>query len=151
MKNQKQLQTIKNIDESKNNNDLKNILINGNIIELNHIQNRKIFPRRSPKKYKNKSINKKNKEQKLLKDAFNKWKQKSTFLPIRNVLQQIKKNKELNNNLDNLNEDDNDNKKDKDDKYEDKNGNDDKNDKDNKNGKDGIKDKDELFEKYKKK
>ena len=43
MKNQKQLQTIKNIDESKNNNDLKNILINGNIIELNHIQNRKIL------------------------------------------------------------------------------------------------------------
>ena len=124
---------------------------NGKIIELNHIQNRKIFPRRSPKKYKNKSINKKNKEQKLLKDAFNKWKQKSTFLPTRNVLQQIKKNKELNNNWDNLNEDDNDNKKDKDDKYEDKNGNDDKNDKDNKNGKDDIKDKDELFEKYKKK
>ena len=57
-------------------------------MRLNHIQNRKIFPRRSPKKYKNKSINKKNKEQKLLKDAFNKWKQKSTFLPIRNVLQQ---------------------------------------------------------------
>ena len=93
MKNQKQLQTIKNIDESKNNNDLKNILINGNIIKLNHIQNRKIFPRRSPKKYKNKSTNKKNKEQKLLKDAFNKWKQNSTFLPTRNVLQQIKKNK----------------------------------------------------------
>ena len=43
MKNQKQLQMIKNIDESKNNNDLKNILINGNIIELNHIQNRKIL------------------------------------------------------------------------------------------------------------
>ena len=92
MKNQKQLaNTIKNIDESKNINDLKNILINGKIMQLNHIQNRKISPRRSPKKYKNKSINKKNKEQKILKDAFNKWKQNSTFLPTRNVLQQIKK------------------------------------------------------------
>ena len=44
MKNQKQLANrIKNIDKSKNINDLKNILINGKIMQLTHIQNRKEY------------------------------------------------------------------------------------------------------------
>ena len=94
MKNQKQLSnTIKNIDENKNNNDLKKYFDKWKDNAIKSYTKSKNFPRRSPKKYKNKSINKKNKEQKLLKDAFNKWKQNSTFLPTRNVLQQIKKNK----------------------------------------------------------
>ena len=93
MKSQKQLaNTIGNVDESKKKNDLKKYFDKWKGDAVKSYPKSK-NPRRSPKKYKNKSINKKNKEQKLLKDAFNKWKQKSTFLPTRNVLQQIKKNK----------------------------------------------------------
>ena len=88
MKSQKQLaNTIGNDDESKKKNDLKKYFEKWKGDAVKSYPKSK-NPRRSPKKYKNKSINKKNKEQKLLKDAFNKWKQKSTFLPIRNVLQQ---------------------------------------------------------------
>ena len=88
MKSQKQLaNTIGNADESKNKNDLKKYFDKWKDNTIKSYPKSK-NPRRSPKKYKNKSINKKNKEQKLLKDAFNKWKQKSTFLPTRNVVQQ---------------------------------------------------------------
>ena len=89
-KSQKKLaNTIGNVDESKKKNDLKKYFDKWKDNAIKSYPKSKIFPRGNPKKYKNKSINKKNKEQKLLKDAFNKWKQNSTFLPSRNVLQQI--------------------------------------------------------------
>ena len=60
-------------------------------------KSKRISHRRSRKKLGNKSI--KNNDKKLLRRAFNKWKQISSFAPTRNVLQQIKKNKTLNDKL----------------------------------------------------
>ena len=59
MKGQKQLaNTIKNIDESKNNNDLKKYFDKWKDNATKSYPKKKISPRRSLKKYKNKSINK---------------------------------------------------------------------------------------------
>ena len=90
MKSQKQLaNTIGNVDESKKKNDLKKYFDKWKDNAIKSYPKSKIFPRGSPKKYKNKSINKKNKEQKLLKDAFNKWKQNSTFIPTRKFYNKV--------------------------------------------------------------
>ena len=68
-KSQKKLaNTIGNVDESKKKNDLKKYFDKWKDNAIKSYPKSK-NPRRSPKKYKNKSINKKNKEQKLLKDA----------------------------------------------------------------------------------
>ena len=67
-------------------------------------KSKRISRRRSPKKLRNKS--RKNNDKKLLKKAFNKWKKISSFDSTRNVLEQIKKNKALNDKLNDSNKDD---------------------------------------------
>ena len=56
-------------------------------------KSKRISRRRSPKKFRSKNKNKINKNKKLLKDAFDKWRKIASFIPTRNVLDQIKKNK----------------------------------------------------------
>ena len=106
-KKQKQLtNTIKNVEENKNNNDIKKYFDKWkDSVNKSYSKSKRISRRRSPKKNKSKSKRKINKNKKLLKDAFDKWRSLASFKPTRNVLQQIKKNKSLNDNLDNLNED----------------------------------------------
>jgi hypothetical protein len=60
-------------------------------------KSKRISRRVNPNKFKKKS--RKNRNKKLLRDAFNKWRKNASFQPTRNVLERIKKNK-----LDNLND-----------------------------------------------
>ena len=68
-------------------------------------KSKRIAHRGSPKKNKNrnKSKNRINRNKKLLKKAFNKWKNMASFYPTKRVLDQIKNNKLLNDNLNNKN------------------------------------------------
>ena len=102
IKKQKQLQnTIKNINDNKKNNNLKEYFDRWKENAINSYKSKRISHRRSPKKYRNKSKGKKNNDKKLLKDAFDKWKKISSFAPTRDVLEHIKKNKSLNDNVKN--------------------------------------------------
>ena len=84
--------TIKSVDENNKNRDLKKYFDKWKEIAKPY-KSKRISRRRSPRKYKSKNKNKINKNKKLLKDAFNKWKKNASFVPTRNVLDQIKKNK----------------------------------------------------------
>ena len=100
IKKQKQLHsTIKNVNESQNNNNLKKYFDRWKENAINPYKSKRISRRRSPKKFRNKSKGKINNDIKLLRNAFNKWKKISSFAPKRDILEQIKKNKSLNDNL----------------------------------------------------
>ena len=66
----------------------------------NETKSKRISRRSNSKRPRTKS--KKNNDKKLLKQAFDLWRENSSFEPTRDVLEKIKKNKQLKNNLENL-------------------------------------------------
>ena len=114
------LKRIQDMDEQKNNYNLKKYFDKWKEIAFKPTyKSKRISRRRSPKKSRVKNKNKKPIEKriekynnkidkindlKLLRKAFNKWRQISSFAETRDVLEHIKKNRLLNDNLENLSE-----------------------------------------------
>ena len=106
------LKTIRKVNNSTKNHDLKKYFNKWKENAFkSYSKSKRISRRRSPKKIKTRSKTRKNNDKKkILKDAFRKWRQISSFKPTRSVLQQIKKNKALTDNIQsiqNLNDDEN--------------------------------------------
>ena len=94
------LHIIRNADENKNSQDLKKYFDRWRENAKPTYKSKRISRRRSPNKFKPKNKTRTNKNKKFLRDAFNKWRNISSFAHTRNVLEQIKKSKLSNDNID---------------------------------------------------